>query len=881
MALCSGMRLGPYEVISALGAGGMGEVYRARDTRLDRTVAIKTLPEYFSRSPECRKRFEAEARAISKLNDPHICTLYDVGHQDGIDYLVMEYLEGETLAQRLHRGALPISEALRIGAEIVGALDKAHRQGIVHRDLKPSNIMLTKSGAKLMDFGLAKTVVTASCAIDASASPTLSDVPSPVTAQGAVVGTLQYMSPEQIEGKEADERSDVFAFGSVFFEMLSGKRAFHGNADLSLACAIMAKDPEPLLSVQGTAPPMLFRVLRRCLEKNAENRYQSARDLLLDLEWTASGAAQTETSQVPRSPGRTRWLWASAAAVLLGALALGAAFRLWLRPPSPKSAIRLSIPLPPDQQLTGPPAISPDGQMISYTARTGSGRARLYLRALDQAAAKLISGSEDAALPFFSPDGQWVAFFARGFLLKAAISDGSITRISEAPDPWGGTWGKDGSIVYTSSFNSGLVRASASGGNPEVLTTPDGAASGYGHMYPQFLPDGRHVVFAVWSPSPSLGGIAVLSLDSRKWQLVLPNWIEGVYTSSGHLVVGNGGAGLRVAPFDANHPGPTTVQRSVLKQDIAFVHDLARSWFAISETGTLVYAPADVTKATLVWVDRNGQIQPLSSQQDDYWQPTLSPDSSKLVVRIGGDLWVYDVRRFTRNRLTFSGYNYSAVWTRDGSRILYSSSRGGDIDIYSQLPVATEPIGTLLKRESVQSACSVAPNGTLAFVDVQLATGRDIWTLAPDGKASPLLVTAFNETQCRFSPDGRFIAYVSDESGRREVYVQSYPGPGQKIGISTDGGSNPVWSPDGKGLFFREGEAMMMVELETTPVLTASRARHLFASNDLGFRPDFDVSPDGNRFLMVHRDPGSWPTRIDVVLNWFDEFSRSAPTERD
>jgi eukaryotic-like serine/threonine-protein kinase len=558
--------------------------------------------------------------------------------------------------------------------------------------------------------------------------------------------------------------------------------------------------------------------------------------------------------------------------ILISAISLSVALILSFRPTPPGPRVELTIPLPAGQQLTGAPVISANGRVIAWTSRTETGRALLYVRPLNKPEARVIAGSEDAYNPFFSPDGDWVAFFAHGRLVKAAVSGGSVTTIADAPDAWGGTWGKDGSIVFVPSFNTGLVKVSANGGRTEGLTKPDGGAGGYGHMYPQFLADGEHVVFSVWSSTPFGSGAALLSLKNLQWKMVLSGWSEVTYPVGGFLVVGDQGAGLRVAPLNSRDPAATRVGPTVLNESVAFSSDQARSWFSVSQTGTAVFAPADFAKATLVWADRNGRTEPLTSEQRDYWQPALSPSGERLVVRIGGDLWLYDLPRSTLSRFTFAGFNAYPVWTLDGSTVIYTSNRDGDFDLYSQPVAGSAAANRLLQRESTQMPCSVLPDGTVAFVDVQAETGRDLWTMSPDGKVTPFLVTPFNETACRFSPNGRFLAYSSDESGRREIYVQPFPGPGEKVAVSTNGGNFPVWSRNGRELFYRQGDAMMVVEVTSAGAFSATREQQLFTSKDLGFRGEFDVSTDGKRFLMVHREPGSWPSQLDVVLNCLEDI---------
>jgi serine/threonine protein kinase/Tol biopolymer transport system component len=863
-----GETLGRYSVVEKLGEGGMGVVYRAHDSVLNRDIALKVLRNPIAADPIRMERFRREAQVLAALNHPNIASIYGIEAHEGSYALVMELVEGATLSDRLARGPIPLREALAITRQIADALEYAHERGIIHRDLKPSNIKVSAEGSiKVLDFGLAK----------AAASPSTGDEPTlsvrDITGVGRLIGTPAYMSPEQARGLPVDKRTDIWAIGVVLFEVLTGRHAFGRSTSSDTIAAVLEHDPEWSALPAGT-PQAVRRLLRHCLQKDLKLRLHDIGDARIEIDEALDDKSQDQPSC---EPARATPLWKQPAIWVLLAIAvtsLGAAIWFWRKPPPLRNQVYLSIPLPPGEQLTGPPAISADGRIVAFTSRTGTGRPMLHLRDLSSPEVRVVPGTEEAMLPFFSPDGEYVAFFARGHLIKAAVSDGSLTTLAVAPDPWGGTWGEDGSIIFVPMFSSGLVRLWLHNGTPEVLTKPDEAAGGYAHMYPQFLPDGRHVVFSLWAPTPEHSGTALLSLETGRWQLIVPELSEVNFPGPGFLVIGDHGVGLRVVALDAAHPVTGQVGPTVLNQPIAFPVDVSRSWFAVSTTGTLVYAPADFSRSSLVWVDRSGHIDPVTREQRDYWQPALSPDGGRIVVRIGRDLWLHDLKRSSWNRLTFSGYNAYPVWTHDGRGIVYSSNQGGDLDIYLLSVTGTGSPTRLLQRPSLQVPCSVAPDGTVGFVETQ-ATSRDIWVLSPDQKLSPFLTTPFYEGMCRFSPDGRYIAYTSDESGRREVYVQPFPGPGEKVAISTNGGTYPVWSRDGSELFFRQGDAMMVVDVKTSPVFSASRERQLFASTDFGFRIDFDVSADGKHFLMVHRDPGSWPTQLQVVLNWFDEVHRT------
>ncbi len=842
MALSKGDHLGPYEIVALIGAGGMGEVYKARDARLDRTVAIKVSKTEFS------ERFEREAKAIAALNHPHICQIYDVGP----NYLVMEHIEGEPL-----KGPLPLDKALEYAGQITSALDAAHTKKITHRDLKPANILVTKSaGVKLVDFGLAK--------LDKPVSVDEETVAAGLTVKGQILGTLLYMSPEQVNGQEVDARSDIFSFGLVLFEMLAGKRAFDGATAASVMSAILER---PAPSVGDVAPAALDRVLKRCLEKDPEHRWQSARDLnaALELVTHAVPAAAVAAPALPR----WGWLWPGAAALLV----LTSAWSLWNRPAAaPKSAVRLTIALPPGQELTTYPAITPDGRTVAYMARQGSEEPLLYLRDLHSFEARAVAGSNGAKQPFFSPDGKWVAFFAQGQLQKVEVAGGTPVKVVDAAIGYGGVWNEDNTIIYAPTLGSGLMRIPATGGTPESLTRPDGAGQGYAHTYPAPLPGGHKVLFSVWGQGQ---GGAVLSLDSRKWDVVLSrpgDWSVPIFEASsgsrGRLLVVDQSANIRAAPFDSAGTARASADSSVLGNVYFQVEDEPRGWLDISRTGVAVYAPANPVTTSLVWVDREGKAESASKEQGLNREVDLSPDGTKALVRYGAGLWIQDLQRGALSRLTPPGNsNIYAHWSRDGKRIIFGSNRGGDWDIYSQPADGSRPAEALLKRPSDQFPVSVAAGGHVLYVEIQPQTGRDLWTLSTEGKATPFQVSPSNETEGQFSPDGKWVAYGSDESGRMEVYVQSYPGGEKRLPVSSGGGFQPRWSRDGKELFYIAGDAVMAAAIR--PDGSAAIPRKLFDRSNYFIKfHSYDVSPDGKRFLMIRRDEGSVPRQLNVILNW-------------
>jgi eukaryotic-like serine/threonine-protein kinase len=855
MALSAGDKIGPYEIVAPIGKGGMGEVYRARDSRLNRDVAIKVANAEFS------ERFTREARAIAALNHTNICHLYDVGP----DYLVMEYVEGQDL-----RGPLDFDDALPIIQQLIAGIEAAHEKNIIHRDLKPANIKITPEGVvKILDFGLAKAMEPAASS-DGSPenSPTLT---IGATVAGTILGTAAYMAPEQAKGKAADKRSDIWSFGVIVCEVLTGKRLFPGESTVEILGGVLNNTP----NISAT-PARVQRLLRWCLERDRKDRLASISDARRLLE------EQVESTAPSRS--RLSWAlfggerfggalpWIAAGVVAIAALA----FALWNRPEvAQKTAVRLTIPLPPGQEITSYPAITRDGRTVAYVTQQGTEDSQLYLRDLNSFEARAVAGSSGAKQPFFSPDGKWVAFFAQGQLQKAEVTGGAPIRLAEAPLSLGGTWNEDNTIIYTPSLGSGLLRIPAGGGTPESLTKPDGAGKGYAHTYPQALPGGRSVLFTIWGQTQ---GGAVLSLDSRQWEMVLPGptWSAAMFDATGgaagRLLIADQSAGIKAATFDPAHPARTSADTSVLANVYFDVETEVRGWLSVSNTGTAVYAPGNPAKTSLVWVDREGKIESLGKDQDVYREVSLSPDGSKAVVRHGLDLWIHDLQRGTRSPLTSGNTsNIRELWSRDGTRIIFGSNRAGDWDIYSQPADASQPAEVLLKRPFDQQPESVLADGTVLYMEINPKTGRDLWTLSPDGKASPLRVTPFNETDAQFSPGPdsapRWIAYASDESGRSEIYVQRYPGGTNRTAVSTGGGFLPRWSRDGKELFYVTGDAVVAVAMR--PDGSFGAPRRLFDRSNYFIKyHSYDVSPDGKRFLMIQRDPGSVPRQLNVILNW-------------
>ncbi len=910
MAILPGRRLGPYEILSALGAGGMGEVYKARDTRLDRIVAIKVLPAHLADRAELRERFEREAKTIASLNHPHICTLYDTGHQDDIDFLVMEFLEGETLAQRLLKGPLPIQQVLQYAIEISDALDKAHRKGVTHRDLKPGNIMLTKSGTKLLDFGLAKLKQEVS-----PANVPLSDLPTakdPLTAQGTLLGTLQYMAPEQVEGNEVDARTDIFAFGAVVYEMATGKKGFEGKTQASLIAKILETDPPPMSSLQPMTPPMLDRIVRKCLAKEPDKRWQAAGDICDELRWIAEGGSQVAPASTAavnelRTLGRRMQIFMLVGALLLGAFLTGLV--VWkLQPATPLPVTRTVINLPPGQQFAGldsGPAftLSLDGTRLAYVARQ-DGTQQIYLRAMDSLESKPVPGTEGAVSPFFSPDGQWLGFFAGGTLKKVSVSGGAALALGNVGYPYGVSWGSRGMIAFAPAIVSPLLQIPDAGGASQPLTRL--AKGDVAQRWPEFLSGDQAVLFASGPSGLNFTNaqVVVQTLGKGERRNLVQTGTHPHYALSGHLVYVQGGS-LVAAPFDLQRLTVTGAAVPVV-EGVLQSPTTGAAQYSFSNTGSLVYVPGGIQSAEsrLVWVSRNGAEQALPAPPRPYRFPRLSPDGRRVSVTIAEQetqVWLYDLVRETLTRLTFEGnQNYNSIWTPDGKRIAFESNKEGPMNIFWQLADGSGGLERLTTSEYLNAPISWSPDGRLlAFIEVNPTTGVDIWVLqmgdpsatsgqAPSAatgqgrKAQPFLRTPFNENTARFSPDGRWLAYVSDESGRVEVYVQPYPGPGGKWQISTEGGTEPVWNPNGRELFYRAGDKMMAVDIATQPGFAAGTPRKLFEGRyELAPVPinNYDVSPDGQRFLMVKptEQEQAAPTQINVVLNWFEELKRRVP----
>ena len=877
MALPSGSRLGPYEIVAPLGAGGMGEVYRATDTRLDRTVAIKILSSRISNHSDLKQRFEREARVISSLTHPHICALYDVGSQDGTEFLVMEFLEGETLAHRLIKGPLPTDQMLRFGIQIADALDKAHRQGIVHRDLKPGNIMLTKSGVKLLDFGLAKLR-------SAKSSPSLSKVSvlptkdRDITTEGTILGTIQYMAPEQLEGQETDTRADIFACGTVLYEMATGKKAFTGNSQASLMSAILKDEPSPISQIQPLSPLPLDRVVKTCMAKDPDDRWQNAHDLMKELTWIADGSSTAVVSAATK-PARFHLLpWMIAGVLFL--IAIASWFPSFKPRTAPEKLLRLSILSPPETELIDAPAVSPDGSRIVFPAADKHGKTYLWIRSLQSTAAEKVPGTEGAANPFWSADSQAIGFFAKGKLMKVDPSHGLSQALCDVADQRGGAWNKDGIILFSPNPYDGLYRINNTGGALSKVTVLDSATAEGTHRFPYFLPDGKHFFFFVKGQKGE-GGVYVGSLDSQEKSFLLNSDRSAVF-SSGYLLFQRGNT-LFAQPFDTNK---LKLSGEAIPLSENVWHE-PQTWgtrgVAVSDNNLLTYVEGS-NLSQLQWFDHTGNQLGLISSIDQYaGTPAFSPDGKRFAISVvdGGfaHIWLYETSSGSRSRLTFSqSYNVNSRWSPDGKRIVFSSTRDGLLKLYLRDSKGTGNDELLFQSKDACLSDDWSPNGQyIVFSQVDPKTKYDLWILrlGQQKSAFPFLQTEANESQARFSPDGNWIAYCSDESGQPEVYVQPVAKEGGKWQISTSGGMNPKWSRDGKELFYLSlDNQIMSSEVKIGSVFEATVSKPLFAihpytTQRIGSQSysAFEPGPDGRR-IAVHSSLSSSPPNITVVLNW-------------
>jgi Tol biopolymer transport system component/predicted Ser/Thr protein kinase len=886
VTLATGSKLGPYEILSAIGAGGMGEVYRARDTRLERTVAVKVLREHLTSNEELRQRFEREAKTISQLSHPHICALYDVGREGDRDYLVMEYLEGETLAARLDKGALPAEQLLRYGIEIADALDKAHRQGIVHRDLKPGNVMLTKSGVKLLDFGLAKFQAAAreKSLSGASRLATQAQASTPLTERGTVLGTFQYMAPEQLEGGEADARSDIFAFGAVLYEMATGRKAFSGKSQASLAGSILRDDPPSVNEIAPMTPPALNRVIKTCLAKDPEDRFQTAHDVKLQLQWIAEGGSQAglPAPVAARRKSRERLAWGVAAAAIAAAAVLGIGFAR--RAPAKPRAVRFEIPTPEGVIAIDAPRISPDGRYLAFNATDAEGKARIWVRSLNALAAQPLNGTEGTTRPFWSPDSRFLGFFAEGKLKKIEVTGGPAQKICDAPTGSDGSWSPEGVILFDGIGNDPIYRVSAAGGSPTVAVKPEASRKESGVGWPEFLPDGRHFLYMVSGQKPDDNAYRVGSLDSPDSKPLAPAQTLVTYAPPGYLLFVRDKT-LVAQPFDPK-AFKTKGEPIPLAEHIG-TDSVGLARFSVSRDGTLAYRTGE-TGGRLLWVDRSGKELDPVGERGEYGNPALSRAGDRLAFSLNdprsgkNDIWIRDLARGVSSRFTFGGANNETpLWSPDGSTIVFRSDRNGNFDLFEKPASGQGEEKTLLKNDESKFACDWSRDGRyIAFSSRGKKTGWDSWALPTfgDRKPFPIVAGPFMEYMPVFSPDTRFVAYQSNESGRFEIYVQSFPVASGKWQVSSSGGNDPSWRADGKELYYRSADQKLMaVDIQVGERFQAGIPRPLFTAR---VQPGparnkyYVASADGKRFLLVAPLGRESLIPTTVVLNWHAELGR-------
>lgn len=894
MALTSGTKLGPYEIVAPLGAGGMGEVYRARDSRLDRDVAIKVLPSHLSESPDLRARFDREAKAISGLQHPHICVLYDVGRQDNMDFLVMELLEGETLAARLTRKPMTPDETLRIGIEIADALDKAHRSGIVHRDLKPGNVMLTKGGAKLMDFGLAKLQAVASGATSAtpafSAVATMPSMASPITLAGTVVGTVQYMSPEQIQGKEADARSDIFAFGAMLYEMLTGKRPFQGKSQLSVASAVLEKDPDPIVAAQPLTPPALEHVVLTCLAKDPDQRFQSAHDLRLQLQWILAGGSQAGAPAVVVSHRKNQQKLLNAATALgwlLAVAAVALAVTYANRLASAQKLVRAQIEQPSGYDfanvIVGAPVLSPDGQQVAFIASKGT-KDVIFVQQLAAGKAEPLLGTEEGRFPFWSPDGAYLGFFSGGKLKRIDANGGPVQALCDAPDGRGGSWSEQGTIVFAPRIAGPLQKVSDGGGVPVEVTPGSKDDAQFTNRNPYFLPDGKHFLFIQRAGKDAVGAVYAGSLDGGQTHQVLPVGSNVAY-SNGFLFYVKDGI-LMGQPFDATemrikgNPAP-------IAESIEYYNPRDVGNFSVSQS-VLIYRQAILQNRELAWFDSTGKELDHWGEPAPYTQGMLSPiDHLVVLVRSSADghgdsLWLADTERKTIIRLTpDSELALRGAVSADGKSAVISTSSGYHSVIAQQPLTSTGGAETLAELGGSAYIDSRSRDGRYVVVSVQdPKSAFDLYVidLAGDHKLVPVLNSKYSERDGVLSPDNKWLAFSSDENGSSEIYVMPFPGGGSRWQVSAGGVSPPHsamseaanlidWAADGKTLYYRQGDKIAAVEVRTT-----GSTPEFSAPKDLMAIPHdlqlISIMGDGKRILAIVPVGQHTDASMNLALNW-------------
>jgi eukaryotic-like serine/threonine-protein kinase len=886
MTLESGTRLGAYEILSPLGAGGMGEVYRARDTRLDRTVAIKVLPPDLSGDFTRRQRFEREARAIAALNHPHICVLHDIGREGQMDYLVLEYLEGENLARRIEQGPMPTQELLRVGIEIADALDKAHRQGLVHRDLKPGNIMLTKSGAKLLDFGLAKTVETQRAA-EAITEVSTASASRPITTRGTIMGTYHYMAPEQLEGRKVDSRSDIFSFGAVLYEMAAGRKAFDGQTAASVIAAVLQSDPEPITNLQPMTPPALERLVKTCLARDADDRFQNAHDLRLQLEWIRDAGSQAGVPAPVAAGRKTRlWLawsfgWACLALALIFAYAYFQARSVQVRP------VRSLIATPENVTFAfngpfGAPVISPDGTLLVFPAADSAGKESLWVRPLDSLTAERLRGTEEATFAFWAPDSRQLGFFQEGKLKKIDVTGRPPVTLCDAPSGRGGTWSQNDVIVFAPETSGGLSSVPAAGGTPTAIISGMGPGGASNSRWPVLLPDGQHFLFLngdVTAPGTSKLGIYAGAIGSSEHRFLLQADSNALYSPPGFLLFLRGDT-LMAQQFDAANQN-LRGEAFPIALHVPSPKQFRLGLFSVSQTGVLIYATGTgESGGQLVWVNAKGvEIEKLGKPGPT--GPRLSPDGQRLAYIAGNpegtnsDIWLMDIARGVQTRFTFGpGNNRSPLWSSDGSRLAFASWESSSLNIFVKNTSGAGNAEPLLRNENDKSPTDWSRDGKYILYTSVAPKGKanpDVWVLPlfGDREPFPYLQTKFIELGAVFSPDSRWVAYVSDESGKPEVYLSPFPSGEGKWQASQGGGLLPEWSRDGSALYY-VASVTPVTKLMQAKVKEKGRKVEIGAPREIFQMTgnfEFSVPPDGKRFLLGKVEQAASPP-LTLVTNW-------------
>ena len=901
MTISPGARLGPYEITTAIGAGGMGEVFRAKDTKLGHDVAIKVLPAAFAQDPERLARFEREARLLASLNHTNIAHIYGFESAtlaDGatVHFLAMEMVEGEDLAARLKRGAIPLDESITIAGQIAEGLEEAHEHGIVHRDLKPANIKLTPDGkVKVLDFGLAKAYESngTGSAPDVSHSPTMS---RHATEAGMIMGTAAYMSPEQARGKTIDKRADIWAFGVVLFEMLTGERLFAGDT-VSDTLASVLKDAPRFTALPASTPPRLRRLIERCLERDIRLRLRDIGEARVEIGKIASGAPESGAivAAVTAAPGtanrRVAPIVITTAAV---AIVVTLGLTRWLMPraaPTVGALSHVSVALPDGDEMGSvdltPIAVSEDGARIAYVG-LHEGTNRIYLRALSEPAPKVLDGTEGAESPFFSPDGQWLAFFAGFKLRKIAVGGAALQTLADAPFQRGGDWGSDG-YIYFAPVNNGSIWRVPEGGGPAAEVTKK-AAGEISHRWPHFIADTNTVLFGMWTgPGEDEQNVAMQAVGEAEHHVLVKGGGAPRYAAKAGMLLYSHVGELFAAPW---RPPQTTLGRAVPVAMSEHTNEGGLNEgagnYAVSADGTLAYVAGGRRRNStrLVWVDRSGRVEVPPLPERNYEGVALSPDGKRAIAQIREGtiaFWMYDLARNTLTPIgTSAGSSQSPVWTADGARILYRGTRQGLRTIYSRAADGSgeeEPLSS--KAEVVQSPSSVSPDGHwLVFNETgaQEAGGSGLYVMRLDGDRTPrhLFPQPAGELNGQLSPDGKWIAYEATVSSRSEVFVSPFPGPGPRHQISTNGGVDPLWSRDGRELFFLQGARLMSVGVTLGPAFSAAAPRLMYEGRFLrstNNKTSWSITPDGQHFLRIQQvEPERAVTRVNLVLNWFEEL---------